>query len=197
MDFKRCIRCRDCSDCKNAAKTEHLSLHEEAEMEMKTNSVVLDFENKRIICTLPFRGEEEDFLTTNRDRALKVLEQFKEKVNKRRPDLFTGDIKEKLSFSMFHVHPSQENLPVQKQQVLLAYFGQFSLTEDSADMFTMAQTNGGDVPVPSDEYINLALCYLFRKGSCEVKKFNIKASLEKISVEVEGVLFNTESFCKA
>ena len=120
--------------------------------------------------------------------------KLKEKVKKRRPDLFTGDIKEKLSFSMFHVHPSQENLPVQKQQVLLAYFGQFSLTEDSADMFTMAQTNGGDVPVPSDEYINLALCYLFRKGSGEVKKFNIKASLEKISVEVEGVLFNTGRF---
>lgn len=120
--------------------------------------------------------------------------KLKEKVKKRRPDLFTGDIKEKLSFSMFHVHPSQENLPGQKQQVLLAYFGQFSLTEDSADMFTMAQTNGGDVPVPSDEYINLALCYLFRKGSGEVKKFNIKASLEKISVEVEGVLFNTGRF---
>jgi hypothetical protein len=71
----RCIRCRDCSDCKNAAKTEHLSLREEAEMELIRKSVKLDFKNKRIICTLPLRGAEEDFLTTNRDRALKVLEQ--------------------------------------------------------------------------------------------------------------------------
>ena len=44
-------------------------------MELIKKSVVLDFENKRIICSLPLRGEEQDFLTTNRDRALKVLEQ--------------------------------------------------------------------------------------------------------------------------
>ena len=71
----RCVRCRDCQDCKNSAKTDHLSLREEAEMELIRKSVVLDFENKRIICQLPLRGPEEDFLTTNRDRALKVLEQ--------------------------------------------------------------------------------------------------------------------------
>ena len=71
----RCVRCRDCLDCKNSAKTDHLTLREEAEMELIRNSVVLDFEKKRIICTLPLRGPEEDFLTTNRDRALKVLEQ--------------------------------------------------------------------------------------------------------------------------
>ena len=71
----RCVRCRDCSDCKNSAKTEHLSLREEAEMELIKKSVVLDFVNRRIICSLPLIGEESDFLSTNRDRALKVLEQ--------------------------------------------------------------------------------------------------------------------------
>ena len=78
----RCVRCRDCQECKNSAKTEHLTMREEAEMELIRKSVVLDFENKRIICTLPLRGPVEDFLTTNRDRALKVLEQQCRKYHK-------------------------------------------------------------------------------------------------------------------
>ena len=47
----RCVRCRDCNDCKNSAKTDHLSLREEAEMELIKKSVVLDFDQKRIICS--------------------------------------------------------------------------------------------------------------------------------------------------
>ena len=38
-------------------------------------SVFLDWVQKKIICTLPNKGNETDFLTTNRDRALKVLDQ--------------------------------------------------------------------------------------------------------------------------
>ena len=38
-------------------------------------SVILDLENKRIQCTLPLVGKEKDFLTCNRDRAMKVLMQ--------------------------------------------------------------------------------------------------------------------------
>ena len=84
----RCVRCRDCLDCKNSDKTEHLTLREEAEMDLIKKSVSLDFENKRIICSLPLRGKELDFLTTNRDRALKVLEQQCKKYHK---DIETRD----------------------------------------------------------------------------------------------------------
>ena len=42
----RCIRCRDCLDCKNSEKTEHLSIREEAEMELIKKSVMLDFEKQ-------------------------------------------------------------------------------------------------------------------------------------------------------
>ena len=71
----RCVRCRDCQQCKNADQTEKISLREEAEMVEIRNSVKLDLENKKIQCTLPLRGKEEDFLSPNRDRCVKVLDQ--------------------------------------------------------------------------------------------------------------------------
>ena len=71
----RCVKCRDCADCRNAEETEKISLREEAEMHMIRESVRLDLPNKKIICSLPLRGPEQDFLTTNRDRALQILDQ--------------------------------------------------------------------------------------------------------------------------
>ena len=71
----RCVKCRDCPDCKNAEETEKTSLREEAEEMMIKESVKLDIPNKRIICRLPLRGPEKDFLTTNKERALTVLDQ--------------------------------------------------------------------------------------------------------------------------
>ena len=49
---------------------------------MIRQSVKLDLPNIRIICTLPVRGQERDFLSTNRDRALKVLDQQCKKYHK-------------------------------------------------------------------------------------------------------------------
>ena len=78
----RCVKCRDCQDCRNAEESDKISLREEAEMHMIKQSVKLDLLNKRIICSLPVRGPERDFLTTNRDRALKVLDQQCKKYHK-------------------------------------------------------------------------------------------------------------------
>ena len=71
----RCPKCRDCTDCKSADKTERISLREESEMEEIRKSVQLDFRNSRIQCSLPTRGKERDYLTSNRERAVKVLQQ--------------------------------------------------------------------------------------------------------------------------
>ena len=71
----RCPRCRECLDCKNADRTEQISLREESERYEIQKSVVLDFEQKQIRCTLPLIGKERDYLTCNRDRALKILLQ--------------------------------------------------------------------------------------------------------------------------
>ena len=71
----RCTKCRECSACKSSLRTEAISLKEEAEMELIDQSVNLDLEAKQIICSLPLRGDERSFLTNNRDRAYKVLQQ--------------------------------------------------------------------------------------------------------------------------
>ena len=78
----RCPKCRECLDCKSAENTEKISIKEEIEMHEIQKSVHLDFENKRIQCSLPFKGKERDYLATNRDRAIKVLnQQIKEYCN--------------------------------------------------------------------------------------------------------------------
>ena len=65
----RCPRCRSCNDCRRSFATERVSIREEAEDQMIYDSVHLDWENKRILCTLPMRGSEEEFLSNNRDIA--------------------------------------------------------------------------------------------------------------------------------
>ena len=71
----RCPRCRDCQDCKSADQTEKISIREECEMFEIGKSVILDFEQKKIQCSLPLRGKERDFLTNNREKAKKILDQ--------------------------------------------------------------------------------------------------------------------------
>ena len=71
----RCPKCRECLDCKNADRTEKISIKEECEMFAIKQSVHLDFENQKIQCSLPLKGKERDYLSSNRDRALKVLYQ--------------------------------------------------------------------------------------------------------------------------
>ena len=83
----RCIRCRNCSDCQNAEKVDRISLREEAELHEIKNSYILDWENGVITCTLPLRGRERDFLSSNEDRALKVLDSQCRK--------YSGDIETK------------------------------------------------------------------------------------------------------
>ena len=83
----RCPKCRDCMDCKLSDKTEKISFKEESEMFKIKKSVTLDFENKKIQCSLPLRDKERTYLTNNRDRALKVLNQQLKKYN--------GDLKAK------------------------------------------------------------------------------------------------------
>ena len=44
--------------------------------------------------------------------------------------------------------------------------------------------------VPQDKYINMALLYMYRKGSLEVKHFMKESKIEKIAIEKEGVLLS-------
>ena len=58
----RCPRCRECLDCKNADRTEKISIREECEMFAIKQSVHLDYENKRIQCSLPLKGKERNVI---------------------------------------------------------------------------------------------------------------------------------------
>ena len=71
----RCPECRDCVKCKKADKTEKISLREESEDFEVKKSIKLDFEQKKILATLPLRGKERDFLSNNREKARKILLQ--------------------------------------------------------------------------------------------------------------------------
>ena len=76
----RCPSCRSCSSCKNAPTTERLSMREEAEDQAIRDAVKIDFKKKKVTCTLPLRGKPEDFLSNNREVALKVLDSQCKKV---------------------------------------------------------------------------------------------------------------------
>ena len=69
------MKCRECTGCKNADQTEKTSLREESEMQLVRESVHLDWDQGKIICTLPVRGPERDFLSSNKAQALKILDQ--------------------------------------------------------------------------------------------------------------------------
>ena len=71
----RCPVCRECENCKSSDKTERISLREECEQFEINKSVKLDLVNRKIQCTLPLIGKESDFLTSNRERAFKILMQ--------------------------------------------------------------------------------------------------------------------------
>ena len=58
---------------KKAPSTERISLREEAEDQAIKDSVKIDYANKKITSVLPLRGKESDFLSDNREIALKVL----------------------------------------------------------------------------------------------------------------------------
>ena len=78
----RCPRCRSCVDCRRSFETERVSLREEAEDLMIWESVQIDWENKQIISYLPLRGKESEFLSSNRDIALRILDQQCSKFSK-------------------------------------------------------------------------------------------------------------------
>ena len=72
----RCPKCRNCHDCREAHELKRILLKEEAEDTLIKDAVTLDYENKRFLCKLPLRGRPEDFLTTNKRDANKVLDRL-------------------------------------------------------------------------------------------------------------------------
>ena len=77
-----CPACPDCAKCKDSDMTDKISIREEIEQKQIEDSIVFDKKNKKIWVTLPKRGSEEYFLSSNRDIALKVYHKMCEKASK-------------------------------------------------------------------------------------------------------------------
>ena len=78
---------------------------------------------------------------------------------------------------------------------LVNYFAHQSLNIVQRDIFLTTQSvrtahNSQLVEVVCDKYINIALLYLYRKASLEVKQFCKNSLIDKITIEVEGVLLS-------
>ena len=95
---------------------------------------------------------------------------------------FPVDLNE-VQFQTFGVVSSDRPLP---DTVKLNSIAQhFSVTQCKTN-----QVSNQSCLILDDNVINLALLYLFRKSSCEVKKFVSKQRLAKIAYEVDGILLS-------
>ena len=77
----RCIKCRHCSDCKQAERLESASFKEENEQHLIESSVRYNASEKRLVSTLPFIAPPKDNLFPNRFMAQKVLDSQMKKVS--------------------------------------------------------------------------------------------------------------------
>ena len=78
----RCPSCRDCNKCRDSEYTDKISIREEIEQKQVEDSISFDRISKKIWVSLPKRGDESFFLTSNRDMALKVYQKMCEKASK-------------------------------------------------------------------------------------------------------------------
>ena len=71
------------------------------------------------------------------------------------------------------------------------YYAEFNAAQSPPGYFALSQTvyNAGAAGV-TERFINLSLNYLYRKASAEVRKFNSKKVVEKMSVEQDDILFS-------
>ena len=78
----RCPACRDCSKCKNLDYTDKISIREEVEQKQIEDGITFDRINKKILVSLPKRGKEKFFLSSNRETALEIYQQMCKKASK-------------------------------------------------------------------------------------------------------------------
>ena len=70
----RCVRCRNCADCKKGEVIERISIREEAEQYLIEESVKYMVSKKVLEALLPFIKSPEEHLKDNYNRAYKILE---------------------------------------------------------------------------------------------------------------------------
>ena len=69
----RCVRCRNCADCRRGELLEEASLQEESEQALIEKSVWVEPEKNRMVCQLPFIKDPVAVLVDNRQQAEKIF----------------------------------------------------------------------------------------------------------------------------
>ena len=69
----RCMRCRNCSDCRNSDRVTEMSLKDEKEQYLIDQAVTFDKERKMLFSALPFIQDPDEFLKPNRHIAESIL----------------------------------------------------------------------------------------------------------------------------
>ena len=68
----RCIKCRNCADCKKSGEVQCISIQEEVEQDMIDKSVHVQPDKGITVASLPFLQDPETTLSTNRQTAMSV-----------------------------------------------------------------------------------------------------------------------------
>ena len=113
----RCVKCRNCVDCKNHDALEEVSIREEIEQDLINKSVIVDEANRVTVASLPFTHDPNARLTPNRHKALKVLRQQVKKLNKSPKDRLDVVTSEGKLQSLGHVE-YVSNLTIEQQEML-------------------------------------------------------------------------------
>ena len=77
----RCLRCRNCSDCRKGESLEMMSLKEESEQYLIEQSVKFDPEAGKLIAKLPFILEPSEHIKPNRFIAEKIFQSQMRKIS--------------------------------------------------------------------------------------------------------------------
>ena len=77
----RCLKCRNCSQCRKSEVLEATSIREEAEQALIESSVEFFPEQKRLVSKLPFIDEPKENLFSNKYLAQKVLDSQMKKIS--------------------------------------------------------------------------------------------------------------------
>ena len=68
----RCVKCRECLDCKRSEEVQCISIQEEVEQDMIDRSIIVDPEKGITVATLPFLENPLATLVTNKQTAMSV-----------------------------------------------------------------------------------------------------------------------------
>ena len=114
----RCVKCRDCPNCKSNERVEHISIQEEVEQNLIDRSVTVELGKCQTIARLPFIKDPLHRLSTNEYIALKVYKSQLKRLGDC-PEDKQEVIKSELKLQTLGFVEFLENLPDEKKRKIM------------------------------------------------------------------------------